>query len=197
MRSGTTALALLGALLVSTPATADWTLDNTGSQLSFVTIKAGNVAEVHTFGELSGAVGSDGRARVVIQLASVNTLIPIRDERMRELLFKTDLFPTADVVTKLDIVKLARMAPSTSEVLSAELVLTLGDATLPITAELMVSKLAADRVLVATLKPIVVNAASVGLTDGVEALREIAGLPSISGAVPVSFVLQFVEPAGS
>lgn len=197
MRFGMIAIAVLAALAACHVARADWTLDNSGSQLSFITVKAQDVAEVHTFKDLSGAVGADGRARVVIQLASVDTLIPIRDERMRSVLFHTDLFPTADVVTQLDLVKLAQMAPTTSTVLTTELVLTLGESTLPITTELLVSKLAADRVLVTTLKPIIVNAGSVGLTDGVEQLREIAGLPSISKAVPVSFVLQFVESAGS
>jgi hypothetical protein len=33
----------------------------------------------------------------------------------------------------------------------------------------------------------------VGLVAGIESLREIAGLPSISKAVPVSFVLTFDE----
>ena len=45
--------------------------------------------------------------------------------------------------------------------------------------------------LVATRKPVVVNAPAFNLTDGVEALRAIAGLPNISLAVPVSFVLEF------
>ena len=79
----------VAALLLSPATWADWTLDNAGSRLSFVSIKATNVAEVHTFDALSGSVGGDGHARVVIQLASVNTLIPIRDERMREMLFQT------------------------------------------------------------------------------------------------------------
>jgi hypothetical protein len=38
---------------------------------------------------------------------------------------------------------------------------------------------------------VIVNAANLGLADGLEKLREIAGLPSISKAVPVSFVLVF------
>ena len=37
----------------------------------------------------------------------------------------------------------------------------------------------------------VVNAFQFQLEEGVEALREIAGLPSISLAVPVNFVFQF------
>ncbi len=179
-------------LLLTLPAHADWVLDNSGSQLAFVSTKATDVAEVHTFSQMSGSVGSDGHARVVIQLASVDTLIPIRDERMREMLFQTDLFPTASVDARLDIVRLQRMDVSTSEVLTTEILLNLGEAKVPLTAELLITRVAADRVLVATLKPVVVNAGSVELAEGVEALREIAGLPSISKAVPVTFVLQFV-----
>lgn len=179
-------------ILQALPAQADWRLDNSGSQLSFVSTKATDVAEVHTFRELSGSVGTDGHARVVIQLASVDTLIPIRDERMRELLFQTELFPTATVDARLDIARLQRMAVSTSEVLTTEILLNMGETQLPMTAELLVTRIAPERVLVATLKPIVVNAGAVALANGVDALREIAGLPSISKAVPVTFVLQFV-----
>jgi len=185
-------LSLLAILAASTIAHADWTLDNSGSQLSFVSTKATDVAEVHTFHELSGSVGTDGHARVVIQLASVDTGIPIRDERMREMLFQTEMFPTATADVRLDIARLTNMAVSTSEVLTTEILLTLGESELPVTTELLVTRIAADRVLVATLKPIIVNAGAVALADGVEALREVAGLPSISKAVPVTFILQFV-----
>lgn len=185
--------AILSLLLVAAlPAHADWTLDNSGSALSFVTIKAENVAEVHSFSALSGSVGADGHARVVIQLASVDTLIPIRDERMREILFHTDLFPTASASARLDLRYLQGLAPSTSAVITTEVLLELNDTALPMTTDLLVARLAGERMLVATLKPIVVDAAQVGLAAGVEELREIAGLPSISNAVPVTFVLQFV-----
>lgn len=183
---------LVAAAVATSTAYADWTLDNSTSQLAFVSTKATDVAEVHTFSELSGSVGADGHARVVIQLASVNTMIPIRDERMREMLFQTELFPTATVDTRLDIARLQNMAVSTSEVLTTEILLNIGEQQLPLTTELLVTRVAGDRVLVATLKPVIVNAGAVALADGVEALREVAGLPNISKAVPVSFVLQFV-----
>ena len=48
-------------------------------------------------------------------------------------------------------------------------------------------------VVASTSKPIIVTAASHGLVDGVEALREIAGLPSISRSVPVTFNVVFEE----
>lgn len=186
-------LLLAAALLAAAPAFADWTLDGSASELSFVTVKAQDVAEVHTFGDISGAVGEDGRARVVVQLASVNTGIPVRDQRMQEMLFHTDMYPTADVTTQLDMDKLEDMTPGTTTRLSSELVLTIGDSKVPVTADLIVSRLSDNRVLVATVKPLIVNAGSVGLADGVEKLREVAGLPSISKAVPVSFVLQFTR----
>ena len=185
-------LLLLAAAVTASTTYADWTLDNANSQLAFVSTKAMDVAEVHTFSELSGSVGADGHARVVIQLASVDTLIPIRDERMREILFQTELFPTATVDTRLDIARLQNMAVSTSEVLTAEILLNIGEQQVPLTTELLVTRIAGDRILVATLKPVIVNAGAVALADGVEALREIAGLPSISKAVPVTFLLQFV-----
>jgi len=48
-------------------------------------------------------------------------------------------------------------------------------------------------VLVVSRTPVVVNAASLRLVDGIEKLRELASLPSISKAVTVSFALTFVK----
>ena len=44
-----------------------------------------------------------------------------------------------------------------------------------------------------TLAPIIVKADAFALVDGIESLREIAGLPSISRSVPVSFSLLFSQ----
>ena len=58
------------------------------------------------------------------------------------------------------------------------------------TAEVMVTRTESG-VVASTLKPIIVTADAHGLVTGVEALREVAGLPSISRAVPVSFTVVF------
>ena len=182
---------LILLLFVAFPVYADWTLNNASSQLSFVTIKAQDVAEVHTFSELSGTVWKDGIASVTVQLASVDTLIPIRDERMREVLFNTGVFPTAGARTRLDLTTLESLTPGSSRGVTTEIVLTISGKELPIATDLLVTRLSAEHMLVATMKPFVVNAGTVALADGVDQLRDIAGLPSISKAVPVSFVLQF------
>jgi hypothetical protein len=56
--------------------------------LSFVSTKAGAVAEVHRFTSLRGGIDARGNVAIAIFLRSIDTLMPIRDERMRELLFE-------------------------------------------------------------------------------------------------------------
>ncbi len=58
---------------------------------------------------------------------------------------------------------------------------------------MLVTKLSAGRFVVASLRPVIVNAAAFELAAGIEKLREVAGLPSIGGSVPVSFVLTFAR----
>lgn len=186
-------LLILAILFVALPCAASWTLDNDASQVSFVSVKAGDAGEVHRFTQISGNVTEDGIASFTIQLASVDTLIPLRDERMRELLFETELFPTAELSTSIDSDLLTNLEPGDSVDYSATLTLDLHGKQMSIAAEMIVARLGDHRLMVSSRKPVIINAASVGLVAGIESLREIAGLPSISKAVPVSFVLTFDE----
>ncbi len=184
-------LFIVTTLLVAGPCFAAWTLDNDSSQVSFVSVKAGDAGEVHRFTEISGELSSGGNASVTIQLASVDTLIPLRDERMREMLFQTNVFPTASLSTNIDMDALNAIEPGNSMDMAANLTLDLHGQQLSLAAEMIVARLGDHRLMVSSRKPVIVNAASVDLVDGIEALREIANLPSISKAVPVSFVLTF------
>ena len=183
------AVVLLSALLPNI-ASAQWALDNDGSTLSFVTVKADHVAEVHTFDMLSGTIDDDGSVGVTIELASVNTLIPIRNERMQAMLFETNMFPQASIDADIDLDAVSAMAPGSSETIQLNFSLSMRDITRSYTAEVLVTRLS-EGVVASTRKPVVVTAESYGLVSGVEALREIAGLPSISQAVPVSFTIKF------
>ena len=84
-----TALYFWVLFLFSTPLFPDWNLVNEESRINFISIKASDIAEIHTFKELSGSVKNNGQAQVVINLSSSETLIPIRNERMGNLLFET------------------------------------------------------------------------------------------------------------
>ena len=181
------------AVLLAAPAHADWKLANDTSRVSFVTTKAGQIAEAHTFHSLSGMIDGSGNVTVDIDLTSVDTMIPVRDERMREVLFQTGQFPKATLTAKVDADAIADMRDGQAHEMSVDGMLAMHGKTLPVTLDVLVSKLRRTRIVVATMKPVIVTAAQLDLADGVEELRNLAGLPSISPAVPVSVVLTFDE----
>ncbi|MCY3565550.1 MAG: YceI family protein [Gammaproteobacteria bacterium] len=172
-------------------AQAQWQLDNDASTLSFVTIKADHVGEVHTFDLLTGMIDDEGNAEIAIELISINTLIPIRDERMQNMLFETSLFPEANLTAQLDIDQFAELEIGRSATATISFDLSMRDQSNRYQAEVKVTRLADDGIQATTLKPVIVVANSFDLVSGVEALREVAGLPSISNAVPVSFTVVF------
>lgn len=182
--------------LSAAPAAAEWTLDNDSSRISFVSTKAGSAAEVHGFEAVDGRVDRGGRVTITVDLDSVNTAVPIRDERMRTLLFETDENPTATVAASVDMDAVDALAPGQETTMVAEGQLMLRGMVVSLTIDMSVARLSDTRVLVASRKPLIVNAGQLDLLEGVEKLREVVGLPSISPAVPVSFVLAFSRPPG-
>ena len=184
--------ALLAAILFTGVAQAHWSLDNDASSLSFVTVKAEHVAEAHTFDSLSGTIGDDGGVEISIELASVNTMIPIRNERMQEMLFETNLFPDATISGSINLDALTGMDAGSSVARQIDFELSLHGQSVALAADVQMTR-TGEGVIVSTLKPIIVMADSFSLVAGVEKLREVAGLPGISRAVPVSFTVVFEE----
>jgi len=182
--------ALLAAILFTGAAQAHWSLDNDASSLSFVTVKAEHVAEVHTFDTLGGTLGVSGEVEISIELASVNTMIPIRNERIQEMLFETSLFPDAAIKGSVDLDALTGMDAGASVARQIDFELSLHGQSVALEADVQITR-TTEGVIVSTLKPLIVMADSFSLTEGVEMLREVAGLPSISRAVTVSFTVVF------
>jgi len=189
------ATTLLASGLCTGSVLADWTLDPGRSHLTFISIKAKDVAEVHTFKEMSGSVSDDGQVSVSMMLDSVETLVPIRNERMREFLFETTDYKEAVLVAKIDPAIISGMEVGEITTINAEGNLTLHGQVQQMTLLLQTAKVADNAVMVAAAKPLVIDAAKFGMSEGVEKLREIAGLASISNAVPVTFVMTFVDAA--
>ncbi len=187
-----TATLAMAAVLLTSTAQAEWSLDNDSSTLSFVTIKADHVGEVHTFDLMSGSIGDDGSVAITVELASVNTLIDIRNERMQNMLFETSIFPEANITGNIDVSSVNSMSVGSTKSMQISFDLDIHGASNSYNADVLVTRLA-NGVVASTVKPILVTADAHGMVSGVEALREVAGLPSISRAVPVSFTVVFEE----
>ncbi|MDG2250365.1 MAG: YceI family protein [Gammaproteobacteria bacterium] len=180
------------AVLLTNAAQAQWSLDNDSSTLSFVTVKADHVGEVHTFDHLTGTIEDDGAVEITIELASVNTMIDIRNERMQAMLFETNLFPEATIAGSIDLEAITAMPPGAMQSIQVSFDLDIHGASGSYAADVVITRTESG-VVASTAKPIVVTAGAHGLVAGVEALREVAGLPSISRAVPVSFTVVFEQ----
>jgi polyisoprenoid-binding protein YceI len=187
---------LILAMLLLAPcgmAWADWELDNAQSVVNFVSIKNDSVGEVHNFTSVTGSIGAAGNVQMTINLDSVETLIAVRNERMRELLFETVKYPSAQLTAKVEPAVLAEA--SKGGVVKAELPVTLSlhgkDKTL--TVAVVVVGGADGSMRVFTARPVLVNAADFGLENGVTALQHVAALKAISSVVPVTLQLLFVQ----
>lgn len=182
---------LLSLVFASSAATADWKLSYDLSRLNFVSIKKEHVAESHFFTDVQGGVDAAGQVNVVVKLDSVETNIDIRNERMRQYLFETTKTPNAVISGKININKALKLDVGATSKETVKLNLNLHGKTHPIEASLAVSKLQDNTIVVNSLKPILIDASQYGLTPGIDKLKELAGLKSISFAVPVTFKLVF------
>ncbi len=182
--------ALLAA--VASGAAAQWELDNQHSSIHFVSVKNTSIAEVHSFGSLVGFINEAGQLQVAIDLDSVETLIPIRNERMRALFFNTASFPTATVTATVEPALLEALQEAGT--LTTELPVTLSLHGMDKTMAVPVTAFSEGRgkLRVFSSQPVILLASDFNLEAGVEALRQVAGLKSISTAVPVTLNLLFV-----
>ena len=92
---------------------ASWALDEDASSVHFVTVKNAVIAETHEFLQISGAVAAE-EAAVTIALGSVETLIAIRNERMREMLFEVANYPKAILTAPVAQGTVEALAPGES-----------------------------------------------------------------------------------
>lgn len=182
-------LALLLAMCL--PAHANWHLDGESSRLSFVTGKNGDTAEIHRFLVLHGTVDRKGAAALRIEMDSVSSGIPLRDERMREDLFDVDQFAEATVKAQIDLRPINDLANGAQIELRLPLTVTLHGRSHSYNALLLATRLDERRFQVVTLEPLILRAEDYGLLPGLQRLRKFAKLKSINPTVPVNAVLIF------
>ncbi len=173
----------------STPST--WSVVGDESRVSFLSIKAGEIAEAHHFTEVFGSVEADGAVEIDIPLDTVETAVDIRNERMRELFFETASFPTASVTTQLDLAQFDDLEVGEQMRTPLTATLHLHGVDAAIEPEVFVTRIAENRVTVQSIDPVLVQVSDFGLAAGLAQLQELANLPSITPVAPVSFTLMF------
>lgn len=167
----------------------EYELDTVKSKLSFVSTKEFHVSENFEAKNLTGSIGENGIAQLVLDLNQIETGIAIRNERMRTLLFETDVFDKATVSLEVDqnILNELKIGESITQSITADI--DLHGIVASINADVVVNKIDDTQVLVRSRTPVLISAEDFDLVKGINALKEIAGLESIGHVVPVSFSL--------
>lgn len=192
VKSALFAAASLFAAVAAAPAYAAWHVDNDKSAFHFVTTKAGKpgtaaIQEVQTFERIGGTVADDGTVTFYVDLASVETRIPLRNIRIKNMLFNVAANPQATFSGKVDAAVLKALPAGGWKDVDLNGQLTIDGQSRPVTAQLRVVGFGHGALLVETRAPIIVNAADFGIQAGVDAMREVMGLDVLSDSAPVSF----------
>jgi hypothetical protein len=174
-------------------AAAGWTVVSDQSNVAFVSVKADAIGEVMHFTSVSGTVSADGQAKVTIPLKSIESNVDVRNQRMRDFLFETMKFPDAVISAKLDMAKLKGVAVGTRTRMPLEATVDMHGLSLDIEPDVYVTHVAENQVLVETATPVIVTADDFEMQPGIDKLKELAALPSITPVVPVTFSLMFEE----
>lgn len=196
--SGPTVARLFAAALlvaVGSSAWADWRVTEKSS-ISYVSLKNNAVAENNRLTGLTGGIDADGTLSVSIDLASVETGVDIRNQRMAELFFEVARFPQAQITGNVSDDQLAALLAGEVIDTAIPLTLDLHGVSATLTAKLRAYQVA-DTLYVNSTEPLLLQTAQFDLLGGVEALRNIAGLKAIAQVVPVTVDLKLTDGSTS
>ncbi len=161
----------------------DWQLITEQSTLSFLSTKNKVAVEEHSIQFKSGQI-SKQKLDLLLDLNSVDTLIPIRDERLRSILFETETYPTASISQQLPNQWLMDQPYTVS------FQLDLHGHQKTFNTQVIIQEVKGQMVVV-NFEPIMINAKDFNMDDAINQLTKIAGLQSINYEVLVDFKLTF------
>jgi polyisoprenoid-binding protein YceI len=163
---------------------SSWQLSPEFSTISFITTKNDSISEVSHFTQFNASIDENYKFSASIDLKSLESNIPIRNERIQAHLFESDTFPTAEIHAQLSAEDLM------DGVHEIEFDLDLHGVSNILHAEFMVQN-KDDTKIVTLHKPLVVSADYFGMKQGVTTLRTMANLNSINFTVPMHLILTF------
>ncbi|TWI58518.1 YceI-like domain-containing protein [Pseudomonas duriflava] len=180
---------LLSMLAFSSLALADWQVDTSYSRVSFVSVKRGDMADVHYFSEVTGLIDQTGRVRLALPFDSLENTLALQAERMREFVFKADRFPEAIITSQIDPSTWEQMPVDDIRQHNLDLDLELNGQKQRLKAEVSISRLGETLVQVNTLQPVLVKAVDFDLLEGLKKLEEVSSVSGIAPEVPVNVLL--------
>ncbi len=172
-----------------------WVLDANNSELRFLSIKKGSVAESSSFATLSGLITETGAARVSVLMDSVDTKIDLRNVRMRFLFFETFQYPETTITAQLDPSVLTDLHGVRRKFIELPYTLTLHGVTAEQSARVAVTLINNDRVAISTTTPIALALKDFNLEEGRAKLQEAASVDILPfGTVSFDFVFDRAQP---
>ncbi|MEW6992197.1 YceI family protein [Colwelliaceae bacterium 6441] len=184
---------LLCTSLLAFQSMADWQLTPDNSTVNFTSVKKEHLIENHYFNRVSANITEQGEATLTIDLSSVNTKIAIRDQRIKEHLFNIATFPQATFSAQIDMQKIATLLVGSTGEMQISGQVDLHGHKQNLVVKVLVTKVSKDIVLVASQESLIIKAQDFDLVAGINKLKSLANLPSISYSVPVNFVLTFTH----
>ena len=178
-------LGMMGSALADHHGEQAWTLSDE-SRISLTSTKNGLVSETHSLAAIKGEVSAAGKVELALDLRAIETNIPIRNERMQTWLFSDE--PVAKLSAN---VQAALSAKETAFTIDQTLTLEANGNTVMLDVPLTVVR--EGDAVAKVAGQLVIDVADFGYAPGIEKLREIAGLKSISTEVPVDVKLVFVR----
>jgi hypothetical protein len=171
------------SLFASSAFAESWKLDADASHLAFGSVKNAYVGEVHSFGGLSGSA-KDGQVEIKIDLASVQTNIDIRNERMGDHVFSG--IAVATLTADVAMEELTSMSVGDSTVMEFDGNLSLLGEDVSLFTDVMVMRLTDEKVMVMTNDMVFLATDEAGIDAGIDTLQELASLDSITRATPIT-----------
>ena len=174
---------------------ADWAASDAG--ISFLSSKINkqlnSVTEQSRFTASRAVLDKDGNFKMTVDLGSVDTGIGIRDQRLKDWVFETAKFAQADISGQVDAEAVGKLAVGESVHLKQPLTLDIHGKQIQLEADLSAQRVSADKIMVSTLSPVLLDVKALDMSGGVAKLVEVMGLSSIVEQIPVSFHAEFVR----
>jgi outer membrane protein OmpA-like peptidoglycan-associated protein len=189
------------------PFAPGWDLDRSQSNIKFQSIKytAEHKMKVESssFATFDASIEPTGDATIKVALDSVDTLVDLRNVRMRFLFFETFKYPEATVRVHLTPEMIADLPAKRRETLTVLFTFDLHGVEAQLEAPVTVTLLSDDQISVASAVPISIAAADFGLAENITKLENAVGGITVVPSATVTFDLLFqrrgtatVPPAG-